>query len=278
MSFPLHRLISCLAPAILLAGSAAGHGDVHDRLAEVDKLLRRNPDAPHMYVRRANLWRLDGVYDRALEDYHLARSLGEASHHLDFMEAETLAAAGRHAEALPRYERFLAETSQHPGALLGRARSLAAVGRTSEAVTALDAALASMASPDPGVLMERARLRTVQGPGHLADALDGLNDGIDILGAVPALVAMAVDLEVRLGRTDQALERIDTMLAGKTFGSDWLVMKARVLAAAGKKNEAADAYRLALSAIDALPSYRRSTPAMQQRVRDIEARSKEMGP
>jgi tetratricopeptide (TPR) repeat protein len=267
------RLAHIGSSSLLLIGlcvwSASGHGDVEERVAETDRQLAREPGRAELYARRGRLHGLQGMHDRALADFQVARTLADDVPGLDYGEAEALRATGRHPEAVKRYRRFLAHHGRHAGAWCGLGRSLSALGRDADAVAAFDAALAAMATPDPDTVLRRARVEARRGPDHVQAALAGLDEATERLGPVPALVSHAVRLEVAADRPDRALARIDALLAGPGDRSHWLSIKGKILAESGRTAEAAEAYDEALAALAALPAHRRSTPAMVRRLHEF---------
>jgi predicted negative regulator of RcsB-dependent stress response len=81
---------------------------------------------------------------------------------------------------------------------------------------------------------------------------------------VITLQLYAIELETELGRHDAALARLTRIAAGANRQETWLVRRGEILESAGRTNEAQVAYAAALDAIEALPTSRRSSRAMQE--------------
>jgi predicted Zn-dependent protease len=71
------------------------------------------------------------------------------------------------------------------------------------------------------------------------------------LGPLPSLALPAVDLDVRLGRWDSALIRLDALLRQAPSNPSWIARRAEILARAGRTDEARAERARALRQIDA---------------------------
>jgi Flp pilus assembly protein TadD len=63
----------------------------------------------------------------------------------------------------------------------------------------------------------------------------------------------AIDLEVELGRHDDALRRLDDLLGPKGRNPVWIARRGEILHRAGRRDEARAEYRRALAIIEAGP-------------------------
>jgi predicted Zn-dependent protease len=77
-------------------------------------------------------------------------------------------------------------------------------------------------------------------------------------GLVPALQLAAIDIDVEAERYDVALRRVDSLLAQSPGHPTWASRRAEILTAAGRAEEAREAYREALSFVEARTSHRNS--------------------
>ena len=95
------------------------------------------------------------------------------------------------------------------------------------------------------------------------------------LGPVPALQMFAIELELKRGRVDAALLRLDKVAAQSPRKETSLARRGEILMQAERRNEARAAYAAALAAIEALPASARQTKAivdLEGRVRSALAR------
>ena len=132
-------------------------------------------------------------------------------------------------------------------------------------------------TPRPEYFLERARALEAAGPSHLAEALTGLDDGVERLGDVITLQLYAVDLELARGNYEGALERLDQISAGSVRQEPWLVRKATILEAAGRKEDARAAYEQTLISIGELPSSRRNNKAVARLEHEAREALKRLG-
>jgi hypothetical protein len=89
------------------------------------------------------------------------------------------------------------------------------------------------------------------------------------IGPVPSLELAALDLEVSLGRHEDALRRIDRLIATSPRNETWVARRGELLAGAGHDEEARQAYAAALRLIGERPADRRPAPtvALERRLR-----------
>jgi predicted Zn-dependent protease len=78
---------------------------------------------------------------------------------------------------------------------------------------------------------------------------------------LPVFQEEALRLEIKLGRTPAAVQRLDAMIATAPRPESLLLRKARLLATTGDQAGAQSAARAALSAVARLPVHLRSTRA-----------------
>ena len=90
----------------------------------------------------------------------------------------------------------------------------------------------------------------------------GLDEGINKLGPLVTLELAAIDLELRRDNYDAALARLDVITAQSERKEMWLVRRGEILSAAGRSEEAREAFNAALTAIDSLPPARRQSKAI----------------
>lgn len=266
-------LRSTAQPALHWAGRAAvslgcfallAHGPVHEQIRILDAQLATSPaDAP-LLVRRAELYRLDGGLSNAVADLKAAARLQPELEALWWVRSRVRLDLGEMEGAVDDLTRLIGRQPGNAGAFAERGRAHEARQRFAEAAADYSEAIRLMSSPDPDLYLARARAERRRGPGHLATALRGLDEGITRLGPLVTLQLEAVDLEVALGRTDEAVRRL-RLLAGRSARKEvWLVREAEILQAAGHAEEAEKAWTDAYRACSALPPRLRQTRATKE--------------
>jgi predicted Zn-dependent protease len=210
-------------------------------------------------------------WDAAHSDYEFALSLDPNFQIIDFVRGRLFLEANWLFSAKTALDRFLARHPKHIEGLTARARTLVKLGQRLPGVADYTAAITNASEPIPELYIERAQALTEEGGSHLDAALKGLDEGIKKLGPLVTLQLYAIDLEIKQGRFAGALTRLDTVSSKSPRQETWLARRGEILRQAGRENEARDAFKASLKAMDKLPPSRRSVPAMvelQRRVQD----------
>ncbi|MFM8357373.1 MAG: hypothetical protein ACKOET_02335, partial [Verrucomicrobiota bacterium] len=251
--------------------SLAAHGPLHEQIRALDDQLATSPTNAPLLVRRAELHRLDGTFSNVVADLATAARLQPELESLWWVRGRLHADTGQAAGAIEDFTRLIQRQPSLAGAFAERARAHEALQHLREAAADYSEALRLLATPDPDLYLARARVERRRGPPHLAGALRGLDEGLARLGPLVTLQLEAVDLEVALGRTDEAVRRLQ-VLAGRSARQEvWLVRQAEVLQAAGRPEEAGQAWKDAARACLALPPRLRQSRATQELEKRIAA-------
>lgn len=254
---------------------ALAHGQLDEQIQLMTRRIQDAPDHARHRLRRGELWRLQGechpaesakAWDLAEEDFRKALELDPGLRDVHLAWGRARLAAGRPADALAPLERFLAEDPDHAEARLYLARALEGAGRRAEALTAYDRSIATSSRPAPDVYLERAALWVARG--CRADALRGLEEGIERLGPLVALELRALELEA----PEAALVRVERWLKRPGRKEEWHLRRAEILARLGRGEDARASAGEALAALEALPPSRREVPA----ARELERRAREV--
>ena len=235
------------------------HGDLHERIARLSDRIALNPADATLHVQRASLRVQHEEWSAALDDCRTAARLGSAAPSLPLLEARCLAALHRPEEAAALYRRVLEAHPESAEARSGLAALLSQQGRTQDAARLLDNGLSH--ATDPQQWLDAAQ--AWQAAGDPVRALNTITRGITALGPLVSLEEPALDLEITLGRTEDALARLTRLETKSPRRELWLVRRAEVLFHAQRFPEAETARRNALAAIEQLPPRLRHTRAMQ---------------
>lgn len=252
-----------LAAGWLILGTACGHGDLHLQIEQITAQIRQTPQDVALYLRRARLHHLHEAWPEAAADFDQAEVLVPTLDAIHLGRGQMLLAAGRLTEAQTELDKFLAEKPQHVTGLITRARIELRRGQPSSAAADFLRALELSPHPEPELYVECAQsLATPDADTrHLQEAVAVLDRGLAKLGPLPSLGLPALDLELRLGRFDAALERIQRLSATAPRQETWLARRGDVLRQAGRMAEARESYRAAADAIARLPAHIRAHPA-----------------
>ncbi len=255
-----------MAATILFAippGLVRADGFPGERLIRADRRVAASPEDPAAFWRRAELRREVGDFDGALEDLDRAAGLAPAATETAILRARVYLDSGQALAALEVLgvggvaERGAAEAQRL------KAESLLKLGRPAAAADAFSQAIAFQPGAAPALYLARARAQVAVGVEALPAALAGLDEGIEAMGPVPALVRESIEIELALGHVDQALLRIAKASAASQRRETWLEWRGQILEEAGRRPEALAAYQDAIDELSKNSSIARSSPAMQ---------------
>ena len=265
-----------MAATILFAippGLVRADGFPGERLIRADRRVAASPEDPAAFWRRAELRREVGDFDGALEDLDRAAGLAPAATETAILRARVYLDSGQALAALEvlgvggvaergaggrRPARRAAEAQRL------KAESLLKLGRPAAAADAFSQAIAFQPGAAPALYLARARAQVAVGVEALPAALAGLDEGIEAMGPVPALVRESIEIELALGHVDQALLRIAKASAASQRRETWLEWRGQILEEAGRRPEALAAYQDAIDELSKNSSIARSSPAMSR--------------
>jgi len=233
------------------AGPARGHESDPIVLRELTRQLSASRPPSALLLRRAELRRIDHDWDGAAEDLDRAEALDPEARGLELCRGALALDRGDAAAAERSLTRELERDPRNGEASWLRARARLALGRRSDAARDMDAALARLHRVTPEHWLARAALaESLESEGPAA-ALALIERGLDALGPAFALESRAVGIEAGLGRTDDALARLDRMAAASARRASLLAWRGDLLAAAGRRMEACVSWSNALQELDA---------------------------
>jgi len=237
---------------------ARGHGSFHELITAAQKSVDADPRNPDLYVRRGELYRAHGDLEAAVADYDRAVQVAPGFD-VELLKARAYLEGGRVLLARGHAERAVSRYPQSAEARIIRGRILGAVGQKAAAAADFGAAFERTDSPSPELVLEVSRAQ--RKVGRPEQALATLEAGMKKLGRIVTLQLDAIELEVEQKRWDAALSRVDELSARSPRKETWLQRKGEILTRAGRRDDARQAFRDALAAIEALPAHLKGTPA-----------------
>ena len=257
-------------------GDGLSHGDLHTRIAAIEQQIAADPNNADSYIRRAELHRQHRDWARAELDFARAQALDPNHPELPWMWARTKAESGKAELAVADLDRFVERFPDHPSARLTRARALVAAGRHGAAAADFAIALARMPSPEPDYFLEQ-RDALQRAGASVPTQLAAIELGLRQLGSVPSLEDAALEFEVSASAFDAALGRLDRQAAASARKERWLYRRGLVLARAGRKEQAGDAFRASLAEVGKLPPRLREARASHVLVAQVREELKKLG-
>ncbi|MFZ4764447.1 MAG: tetratricopeptide repeat protein [Roseimicrobium sp.] len=243
----------CLIPLV-----AYGHGSYHEELETVDEHLAQTPNDGRLWYRRAFLNVLHGEWQMAMVDAEKADRLAPGAHPTDWVRGQALDTGGQFAVARAVLDAFLEKHPSHGGAYASRARVLMKLGEKEAALADYRTALQFLTKAEPDMIQETVQVLLNQNLD--SEAADLLEAHIKRLGDEPGLVLTALDADLRLGRYDSALKRVDAMERTAPRPEPWMARRAQILAQAGHTSQARSAWEALAAHIQSLPNLERGSP------------------
>jgi Flp pilus assembly protein TadD len=248
--------------ALLLALPLFAHEGLHEQIEAVTHAIAKDPRNAALYLKRGELHRLHGQWKDAQRDYERARALDPDLYGVELAQGRMLFDSGRATVAVAVLQRYVQLAPQDAEGQLALARALMKAGQASAAIAPFERALSRR--HDPEVVLEY--VAALIADKRRDDALRYL----DNLAPLVTYQLAAIDLELRAGRFEAALRRVEAAEAVAARKEEWMERRGDILAKLGRTDEARTAYQAALDALSSLPPARRRTRAMlalEQRLR-----------
>jgi len=260
--------------ALLSPARVGAHADLMIQIDLITQEIEKDPGNAEAYLQRGQLRREHSDFEMAHVDIEKAYSLAPHLAKIDLMRGRLFLDWGWPLSSRACLDRFLARQPKNVDALVLRARALSRLEQRRASVQDYDLALSLSTEPGPDLYVERAQMLISEEKEQWAEALRGLDEGLQRLGPLVTLQLFAIDAELKLKNYDGALVRVDKIAARSPRKETWLSRRAEILVQAGRPDEARSAYESALTALQVLPATRRNVPAMQELSRRIQ---KELG-
>jgi tetratricopeptide (TPR) repeat protein len=251
-----------LGVTLVLSSVSWAHQQISSKLEQLNAEIAEHPSDADLYVQRGELYRLDREWALAEVDFLKALELTPDDPDLQFHLGRLWYEAGRPGQARTALDRYLLARPDHVDGLVMRGLVLGALGERLAAAADYDMVIAQLKPPEPEHYLQRARWLAAEGDAHTDRALRGIDEGLDRLGPIVALIAFAIDVETRHGRYDAALARFASLPGVLAEHPEWVARRGDVLSAAGRDREASAAYAQALASIEGMPAKRRSAKAI----------------
>ena len=244
-----------------VTSTAFGHGDTHEQIEVLNALLKQNPDHVASLLERANIYRRHRDFDEALEDLNRVRLLSPTSNTVFYLTGLTLLEQGKFNEAETALQIYIGRSPSSPRGHLALAKVFTQQKRHLNAAQEYELAIENQSTPTPDHYLARAHAYKEAGRPYLSQALEGLEEGIALMGPLLTFQRLAIDIEIVQGNHQSAIDRVDTILQDVDRKETWLVRKAKVLSSIGRKEEAKQQFLLAERSIELLPKRMRTSPA-----------------
>lgn len=236
--------VSVLLIPSLCSSKSQAHPGLHHDIARLTTEISAAPQDASLYLQRAHYRRLDGEFVDALSDLAAAQRLNQDDPQIDLERGLTLSTMNKNAGALAALTKYIKKTGTSGGSAgyAARAVVLAKLGDATRAITDYSAAV----SISPNVELFAARGKLQEQMLMWDAAARGYREGFAALGDAVVLRLALIRVETQRGKHNAALQLIDQVLPSISVKTEWLVRRAEVLLAAGRKQESQAELHVAL--------------------------------
>lgn len=277
----MHRFVSrrsvkfVLLCCCILASTAFGHGDTHERIETLNALLKTDPGHVDYLLERADIHRRHRNFDEALDDLNSAKVLAPTNDTVFYLIGLTLFERGDFDAAENALHTFIGRSPSNLRGHLAIAKVYTQQNRHVHAAREYELVISHQSTPNPDHYIARARSYMDAGTPHLMQALQGLEEGIALIGPLITFRRLAIEIEIAQGNYQSAIDRVDSILQDVDRKETWLVKKANILSSIGMNQEATQTFLLAERAIQALPNRNKKSPAVRalQKIIDTNLKS-----
>lgn len=260
---PLHWFVT-VAAWLALSHPLLAHPGTDVAIRDLSALISTSPESPELRLRRATCYVEHQRWSEAAADIDYATQLSPKHPDLALAWAEYFLARNEPLASVNALTPHLIARPNDPAARILCARARARCGDLQGAQNDFQIARRHLAEPKPELWLEANDLIT-----EPAAALADLETGLNRLGPVPALEERALKLELQLGRTEAALERLTRLAAHAERPETFHRRRGDILFQAHRITEARRAYTEALAAIDRLPDWLRHSEPTQQLIAQL---------
>ncbi len=260
-SRPQFRLISFTFSLLLhhAAPHALGHGAYHDALEALNEEIARDPSEPALLVKRARLHLSHEEWQPALQDLELVDRLLPENSITEGLRGAALNLGGHWRAALFSLNAHLEKHPEDAEARFQRARAQAHAGNLESAATDYREALRVHPEPTAARRCEAAEvLFQVEGAEGALTYLDAAS----AFAGDPETLHCALKLALQAKLTDRAIAYVAKLQTQAPRPEPWMAQCARILADAGRREEARAAWQNLLNHLGTLPNLERGTPLL----------------
>lgn len=259
-----HALFGSLLGMCLVVGrlDSLGHGDTHEALKRINEAIAIAPQDASLVYDRAALYEQHGDFELALADLDHVVKLSPTDERCTALRARILCQAGRPGDAKVLQKAFLEKYPKREQVRFEYSRTLVALGEREGAIRELDVLIAAAEHPSPDVVAMRLELTESIRESGPSLALAWLNEFLE-KHPLPVFQEAALRLEIKLGKSAEALRRLDFLAASAPRPETFLLRKAELLQSSGQIALANAAAKQAEQAISRLPDATRNSRAIQ---------------
>lgn len=257
----LHRTLaapfcSFVGILILAASDASAHGDYHDVVEKLSKLIVAEPENAKLRYQLAAAHVGHDEWELALEECDLIEKIAPGKFQLGYFRGRSLATAKRWKEALAPLYQFIAAAPADEEAHIWRARVHSHLGETQKATADYRTALEKSRNASHHTEFAKSLLEQ----NRPQEAVAALQHGLKLTREDPALLECMVECATAAKDHEAALTAIDRLIQVWPRPEPWMQRRAKRLTSMGRIEDALTAW-IALDAhLKKLPTLDRAQP------------------
>jgi predicted Zn-dependent protease len=244
---------------------AKAHGPFHDQIQDLTRRISSTPEDSLLLAQRCDIQRAHGLWTEAEADLVVLERLRPADPTNQLRRGFILVGKGEGSGAIPPLKLWIEAHPTNAEDRLILAQALRQSRNWGEAAREYSKVLAGAEAPRAQIFIERAECQ-VEAGALPADVVAGLESGMDRCGALPPLVRMAAELELKADKVEDAAARVRKLGEASARKERWLFEEGEIYRRGGMPAKAEDRYRAALAAVEALPPrFQRALTTMELR-------------
>jgi predicted Zn-dependent protease len=257
-----------LGAILYLALAVSAHDGLHEQILAVTEQIRKDPRNAALYLKRAELYRLHAEWKNSENDFNRAENLDSKLAVVNLGRGKLWLDAKQFAKAKRALEKFLSREPKSFEGVITLARVCARLGQTNAAVRYFSESIALAPNDSAEIYLERAETQVAAGKS--AEALRGLDEGLEKFPNLVTLQSMAIDLEVNRRHYDAALLRLDKLTASMARKESFLLRRGEILLKAKRGCEARKSLLEAQKGYDSFSGFRKNVRAVREQVARLE--------
>lgn len=246
------------------------HGDTHERIAVINKLLLEDPDNAQLYYKRACLYLDHNELTNALVDLDKSTELNSELHIAYFKKAELFYKLELFDEALNNVNQYLdTEKEKTEFALLTKARIYSKLSEFDKSIQIYKQVLKTDIPELPEVYFELVDVYLQLEKDAYSNAIECLEEGISKLGDLQSFHLKIISIHCQFDQIEKAVSYVDELVDRMPRKEAWYKLKGDILKDAGRAEEAMLEYNQALESINLLSEHRKNTGNMTKLKQEI---------
>ena len=244
---------------VLGAAEATAHGEYHEVVRELTPRIEADPENAKLRYKLAAAHVEHDEWKLALAECDRIEKVAPGEYQFGYFRGRSLATAERWEEALVSLNEFIASSPSHQEALVWRARVQLHMKEPAKASDDYRKALEKSGNPEFHIEFAKALAKQ-----NLADqSVSALKHGLKLCPDDPALLECMVECATAAKDDEAALAATDRLVKTWPRPEPWMLRRAKLLAAAGRNDQALAAWTALARHLEKLPNLDRSQPFLE---------------